>query len=78
MKECHEHTKATAPKEYWGLLLPDYEGGCKRIIGDFGYLASLNAPNLKLLHDPVVQCEESGIVTLSGKHYRANSLVNDS
>jgi hypothetical protein len=78
MEKYHEHTKATAPESYWVLFLPDYETGCKRVIGDFGYLASLNAPNLKLLHDSVVQCEESGVVIQSGKHYTVNALVHHS
>jgi cation diffusion facilitator CzcD-associated flavoprotein CzcO len=77
MQLCHQHTKATAPKKYWGLLLPDYEAGCKHVIGDFGYLASLNAPNLDLLCDPVEQCEDTGVLTKSGRRYKADAIVSD-
>lgn len=77
MQLCHQNTKATAPKKYWDLLLPDYEAGCKRVIGDFGYLASLNAPNLDLLCDPVEQCEDTGVLTKSGRSYKADAIVSD-
>ncbi|KAF2106249.1 hypothetical protein BDV96DRAFT_508154 [Lophiotrema nucula] len=75
MQACWEHTKATAPEKYLDLLLPDYEADCKRIIGDFGYLNSLNAPNLRLIRDPVVQCEQAGVVTESGKRYAADVII---
>jgi len=78
MQLCHKYTKVTAPQRYWSLLLPDYEASCKRVIGDFGYLASLNAPNLKLLHDPVMQCEQAGVITQSGKHYATDVIVSKS
>ncbi|KUJ10411.1 FAD/NAD(P)-binding domain-containing protein [Mollisia scopiformis] len=74
MQRCQEHTKATAPKQYWDLLIPDYQASCKRVIGDFGYMASLNAPNLTLMRDPVVQCVQAGVVTQSGKHYAADVI----
>jgi cation diffusion facilitator CzcD-associated flavoprotein CzcO len=73
---CHKHTKAAAPEKYWGLLLPEYEGACKRIIADFGYLASLNAPNLQLLQDPAMACDRTGVLAQSGKHYVADVIVS--
>ncbi|KAF2831521.1 hypothetical protein CC86DRAFT_391080 [Ophiobolus disseminans] len=76
MQLCHEYTKASAPKKYWDLLLSDYQAGCKRLIGDFSYLASLNSPNLKLVCDRVVQCDEAGVLTQSGQHYNADVIVN--
>ncbi|KAF1958190.1 FAD/NAD(P)-binding domain-containing protein [Byssothecium circinans] len=72
---CHEFTKEKAPRKYWDLLLPDYGKECKRIIGDFGYLASLHAANSTLLQDAVVRCNSSGVVAESGAHYAADVII---
>ncbi|KAF2657184.1 FAD/NAD(P)-binding domain-containing protein [Lophiostoma macrostomum CBS 122681] len=75
VQQCHEYTRLTAPRKYWDLLLPNYNGSCKRIILDFGYLVSLNAPNLQLLQDPAVACDHTGVLTQSGKHFEADVLI---
>lgn len=75
MEACIEYTKATAPEKYWNLLLSQYEKSCKRAIGDFGYLASLNAANFDLIHDALIECDETEVLTQSGAHYDADAVV---
>ncbi|KAH7063910.1 hypothetical protein BKA63DRAFT_428924 [Paraphoma chrysanthemicola] len=75
MQKCHEYTKAVAPEKYWDLVLPEYEGRCKRVIGDFGYLESLHRENVELLQDPVVECEKQGVRTESGQRYDADVII---
>lgn len=75
MQKCHDYTKAVAPEKYWDLVLPEYEGRCKRVIGDFGYLESLHRENVELVQDSAVECEESGVRTESGQNYDADVIV---
>ena len=42
--------------------------GCKRIVGDQGYLQSLNRPNVRLTFDHIVRVESDGVVTTTGIH----------
>ncbi|TDZ41290.1 Baeyer-Villiger monooxygenase [Colletotrichum trifolii] len=61
-----DYMRATAPEEYHGKLIPDFELGCKRRVFDAGYLASLHAEKLTLLDDPVLEIVPRGIRTKDG------------
>jgi cation diffusion facilitator CzcD-associated flavoprotein CzcO len=41
--------------------------GCKRLILDAGYLASLNQPNVSLRFDPLDEIVEEGVKLKSGE-----------
>ena len=76
IRRSQEYIKATAPTEYWHILLPDYEGTCKRITADFGYLEYLNAPNMEFVGDAAADVDRTGVVTASGKQCMADIIVS--
>ncbi|KAJ7221365.1 hypothetical protein GGX14DRAFT_429489 [Mycena pura] len=60
--------KAT-PKEYIHQVIPsdpDLKVGCKRVIFDTSYLASLAQPNMELAWDPIESISEDAILTKKG------------
>ncbi|PYI00080.1 putative monooxygenase [Aspergillus ellipticus CBS 707.79] len=62
-----EYVQSTAPKQYWDLLIPSYEFGCKRRIFDRNYLTTLSqAHNLHLTNDPITHITSNSILTRSG------------
>ncbi|KAJ6566991.1 hypothetical protein B0H19DRAFT_1258157 [Mycena capillaripes] len=61
-------TKAT-PAEYVDRVIPSHPNhkvGCKRVVYDTNYLASLARPNMSLVWDPIESINENGIVTKEG------------
>ncbi|KAK2058703.1 monooxygenase [Colletotrichum caudatum] len=60
------YMRATAPKKYHDLLIPDFEVGCKRRIFDAGYLTSLHADNMKLTNDKPLEIVPEGVRTEKG------------
>lgn len=44
------------------------EVGCKRVIVDTGYYECLHQPNMKLNNDPIIEINETGILTKIGTH----------
>ncbi|KAL5362899.1 hypothetical protein BJX96DRAFT_167031 [Aspergillus floccosus] len=74
ISECY--IKETAPAQYWPLLMPDHEVGCKRRVFDHnGYIMSLNRDNVHLTDDPIVAIYERSVVTKSGTTYPADVIV---
>ena len=73
-----KYVEKTAPKEYWDLLKPTYEVGCKRRVYDPGYLESLHRDNVHITKDPIIKIEPTEVVTKSGKHYPADVIVRQS
>ena len=71
-----DHVKKSAPLEYWHLLLPSYAMGCKRVVRDHGFLASLHRSNVHLIGEGVSECCKSGIFTESGKYFPADVIVS--
>ncbi|KAH8704212.1 hypothetical protein BGW36DRAFT_286823 [Talaromyces proteolyticus] len=69
------HVKKNAPMEYWKLLLPEHEVGCKRVIQDKGYFASLYRDNVHLIEDPVIKCDGEGVISRSGKHFPVDVII---
>ncbi|KIK67804.1 hypothetical protein GYMLUDRAFT_216044 [Collybiopsis luxurians FD-317 M1] len=60
------YIKRTAPKKDVKNLIPNYTLGCKRVIFDPGYLASLHRPNVSLNWDGIGSISEDGIITNNG------------
>lgn len=58
--------RKAAPTKYHGMLIPDFDVGCKRRIFDCGYLRSLHADNLRLVNEPVLEIVPEGIRTEEG------------
>lgn len=65
-KQAEAYMRATAPKKYHDLLIPDFEVGCKRRIFDSGYLSSLHAENLTLTDAKVLEVVPGGVRTTEG------------
>ena len=70
------YLESCAPKEYWDILKPDYLIGCKRRVFDPGYLTSLERDNVRLTNEPIVEIDETGVITKSGQHYPADVIVS--
>ncbi|KAE9410004.1 putative monooxygenase [Gymnopus androsaceus JB14] len=64
---CKLYIKHTAPKKDVKNLIPTYTMGCKRVIFDSDYLASLHRPNVSLNWDGIESISEDGIVTKTGE-----------
>ncbi|KAG1751141.1 hypothetical protein EDB19DRAFT_2035978 [Suillus lakei] len=55
------------PSRYHGHMIPDHPLGCKRIVANSGFLASLHRPNLMLNFDGIAEIVEKGIITKLGE-----------
>ncbi|KAG7285860.1 hypothetical protein NEMBOFW57_008154 [Staphylotrichum longicolle] len=51
-KSLEDYIRRTAPSEYHGILIPDFDFGAKRPVLDHGYLSTLHDPRVKLLRSP--------------------------
>jgi cation diffusion facilitator CzcD-associated flavoprotein CzcO len=75
-KENEAYVKETAPRKYWGALIPKTEIGCKRKVLDTDYLATLHQDNVELIYDdPVQEIITDGVRTKSGKEIHADAIV---
>ncbi|ODV89695.1 hypothetical protein CANCADRAFT_4319 [Tortispora caseinolytica NRRL Y-17796] len=61
------YIRATAPKKYHDVLIPDFPLGCKRRVFDPGYLQALHRPNVDLVWEAVDHIDGSTLVTPSGR-----------
>ncbi|KAK7434767.1 hypothetical protein VKT23_020045 [Stygiomarasmius scandens] len=66
-KVARMYIEQNAPKEYVEQLVPRYTMGCKRVIFDTNWLASLHKPNMKITFDGVGSIYEEGIITKKEK-----------
>ncbi|MDJ1140017.1 flavin-containing monooxygenase [Marinicella marina] len=57
------------------LLTPDYVIGCKRILIANNYYSTLNLPHIKLVAEPIKKVTQDGVMTESGKHHTADTLI---
>lgn len=74
-KATYEFIKEEAPREYWDILRPDYEPGCKRRVNTFSYLKMLHRPNVDLKKDEVVEMKENSVVLKNGKELPADVII---
>ncbi|PYH93091.1 monooxygenase [Aspergillus ellipticus CBS 707.79] len=76
MERCKQYIQENAPEEYWPLLVPSYDFGCKRRVFDSeNYIASLQCKNVFLTDDPITALESDCVVTRSGKRLPADVIV---
>ncbi|EMT74112.1 4-hydroxyacetophenone monooxygenase [Fusarium odoratissimum] len=68
------YMKKTAPAKYHGLLIPDFEFGCKRRIYDSGYLESIHAESFSLTDKPATEITPDG-VRVGGQVIEADVIV---
>ncbi|KAA1469509.1 FAD/NAD(P)-binding domain-containing protein [Dentipellis sp. KUC8613] len=61
-----QYMEETAPAKYHKQLLPDYPPGCRRIVVDPSYLASLHRPNVSLEWEAIESIVEDGLKLKSG------------
>ncbi|KAJ7164408.1 hypothetical protein C8R46DRAFT_1278694, partial [Mycena filopes] len=72
------YMKKNTPPEYADRLIPsdpDHKLGCKRIIYDTNYLASLARPNMSLVSDPIESIGEEGVFTQNGGTLAADVII---
>ncbi|KAF8896192.1 hypothetical protein BD779DRAFT_1668027 [Infundibulicybe gibba] len=65
-KKVRKYILDNAPSKYHDKLIPKYTLGCKRVIFDTDYLASLHKPNMTLNWDGIKSITEGGILTKTG------------
>lgn len=73
--KSEEYMKATAPEKYWGMLIPEFEFGCKRRVFDTGYLEALHREDVVLTDEPAVEIVEEGVRLRSGEVAEADVIV---
>ncbi|KAF7300084.1 hypothetical protein MKEN_01331500 [Mycena kentingensis (nom. inval.)] len=69
------YIKAHAPAEYHDHLIPKYELGCKRIIFDTNYFASLHQPNHNLNLDGIAEITGNGIRTKTSENLPFDVII---
>lgn len=74
-KTSEAYMKATAPEKYWGMLIPEFEFGCKRRVFDTGYLEALHREDVVLTDEPAVEIVEEGVRLKSGEVVEADVIV---
>lgn len=67
--------RATAPTRFHALLKPDYAPGCKRRILGSDYLRSLNAPNITVTEEPIVEVLPDGVRSRDGAFTPADVII---
>ena len=69
--------KSKVPREYWGILTPDYSPGCKRRILDDGWLESLQNPKINLTTQPLKSIQQRSITLGKGRAYPKTPALED-
>ncbi|KAH6607263.1 hypothetical protein Trco_003576 [Trichoderma cornu-damae] len=72
--DAERYMRKMAPERYHGMLIPDFEIGCKRRIYDPGYLASLHSDKVTLRDDSIEEVTPNGIRSTGG-HTEADVIV---
>ncbi|CUS10077.1 unnamed protein product [Tuber aestivum] len=70
-----KYMREASPEEYHGILIPDYEVGCKRRVLDDGYLKSLHDPHVALVKSAITRITPTGIQTSAGSHHKAQVII---
>ncbi|KAI0038078.1 FAD/NAD(P)-binding domain-containing protein [Auriscalpium vulgare] len=73
--EMTKYIKMNAPKELHEQLIPDYPPGCKRLIVDPSYLASLHRPNVSLNWTPIDHVVEEGLRLRTGETVPLDAII---
>ncbi|CAM1508634.1 Fc.00g054820.m01.CDS01 [Cosmosporella sp. VM-42] len=74
--EAANYIRKNGPEKYREFLVPKTEIGCKRRVNDTDYLRCLHYDNVELIHnDSVLEIEESGVKTASGRLISADAIV---
>lgn len=74
-QEMKDHLIATCPKEYLDRMMPKHPAGCKRLMVDSGYLASLARPNITPNFDGIQRITENGIQTKTGAIVPCDAII---
>ncbi|PYI11759.1 putative monooxygenase [Aspergillus sclerotiicarbonarius CBS 121057] len=75
-KASQEYVQNTAPEQYWDLLIPKYEFGCKRRLFDHTYLTTLHQTHkVTLTNDPITSLTQNSINTHSGSSHPVDIII---
>ncbi|KAK3897019.1 hypothetical protein C8A05DRAFT_20132 [Staphylotrichum tortipilum] len=75
VKTSRDHVRKTAPEQYWPLLTPSYDLGCRRRILDDRYLKTLSNPKMFLTNDSIASVGKNSVTTMSGKEYPTDVII---
>ena len=67
--------KKVAPAKYHSALTASYPPGCKRIVVDPGFLASLHRPNVEYVPTAVTEIRPNQVITKAGTAYPTDVIV---
>ncbi|KAI0039316.1 FAD/NAD(P)-binding domain-containing protein [Auriscalpium vulgare] len=70
-----QYVKETAPEKYHAQLIPEYPPGCRRMIIDPSYLASLHRPNVDLNWTGIDSIVEDGIRLKTGEVIKLDVII---
>ncbi|HEX5193307.1 MAG TPA: NAD(P)/FAD-dependent oxidoreductase [Solirubrobacteraceae bacterium] len=56
-------------------LTPDYELGCKRVLGSTTWYPALCRPNVDVVTDGIARVTETGIVDAAGVHHEVDTII---
>ncbi|VDB82810.1 unnamed protein product [Peniophora sp. CBMAI 1063] len=74
-KRMTAYIEQKAPKEHVNKMIPNYPPGCRRMIVDNGYLASLSRPNVTPVFSGVAEVTETGIIGEDGVHRPCDVII---
>ncbi|KAI5475877.1 hypothetical protein MNV49_000759 [Pseudohyphozyma bogoriensis] len=57
------------------VLVPDFAVGCRRLTPAPGFLAALQKPNVTPVTTGISHIDETGVVSLDGKHYDSDIII---
>ncbi|KAE9398740.1 FAD/NAD(P)-binding domain-containing protein [Gymnopus androsaceus JB14] len=69
------YVRRTAPEKYQDKLIPSYQLGCRRLLFDNGYLASLHRPNVTMDWSGIDSFVEDGIMTKTGEKVNLDVII---
>ncbi|PHH72655.1 hypothetical protein CDD80_4395 [Ophiocordyceps camponoti-rufipedis] len=67
--------RSTAPAQFHAMLEPDYAPGCKRRVLGTDYVRSLNAPNISVTEEPIVEVLPDGVRSRDGAFTPADVII---
>jgi cation diffusion facilitator CzcD-associated flavoprotein CzcO len=71
----HHLKKQISDSHLLSLLSPQYNFGCKRVLVSDDFYPSLNRPNVKVVTEPIISIDPSGICTSTQKQFSHDAII---
>ncbi|SPO01716.1 related to flavin-binding monooxygenase [Cephalotrichum gorgonifer] len=67
--------RLSGDEDWLQRVLPDYSPGCKRLTPAPGYLEALKSEKVEYITSPILEVDETGILTADGKHRGVDLII---